>query len=92
MKRADLGQKKVAPKKTEKVKEVLDDEDSGSSVNEVSSLLSTQKIEHAIIRRALEEQPSFEGLLRNKIRIPRLKMKTEAAEQLLCEKSRLERK
>ncbi len=82
MKRADLGQKKVAPKKTEKVKEVLDDEDSGSSVNEVSSLLSTQR----------SSTPSFEGLLRNKIRIPRLKMKTEAAEQLLCEKSRLERK
>ncbi len=56
MKRADLGQKKVAPKTMEKVKEVLDDEDSGASVNEVSSLLSTQKIEHAIIRRALEEQ------------------------------------
>ncbi len=56
MKRADLGQKKVAPKKAEKVKEALDAEDSGSSVNEVSSLLSTQKIEHAIIRRALEKQ------------------------------------
>ena len=56
MKRADLGQKKVAPEKTEKVKEALDDQDSGSAVNEVSSLLSTQKIEHAIIRRALEEQ------------------------------------
>ena len=56
MKRADLGEKRVAPKKTGKVKEVLDDEDSGSSINEVSSLLSTQKIEHAIIRRALEEQ------------------------------------
>ena len=56
MNRADLGEKKVAPKNTDQVKEVLDDEDSGSSVNEVSSLLSTQKIEHAIIRRALEEQ------------------------------------
>ena len=56
MKRADLGEKKVTPKNTDKVREVLDNEDSGSSVNEVSSLLSTQKIEHAIIRRALEEQ------------------------------------
>ncbi len=56
MKRADLGQKKVAPKKMEKVKEALEDEVSGTSVNEVSSLLSTQKIEHAIIRRALEKQ------------------------------------
>ena len=56
MNRADLGEKKVAPKNMDKVKEVLDDEDSRSSVNEVSSLLSTQKIEHAIIRRALEEQ------------------------------------
>ena len=56
MKRVDLGQKKVASKKMEKVKEALEDEDSGTSVNEVSSLLSTQKIEHAIIRRALEEQ------------------------------------
>ncbi len=56
MKRADLGQKKVASKKMEKVKEALEDEVSGTSVNEVSSLLSTQKIEHAIIRRALEKQ------------------------------------
>jgi len=54
--RADLGQKKVAPKKMEEVKEAPDDEVSGASVNEVSSLLSTQKIEHAIIRRAVEEQ------------------------------------
>ncbi len=57
MKRADLGQKKVAPKKkVEEVKEALDDEVSGASVNEVSSLLSTQKIESAILRRAVEEQ------------------------------------
>ncbi len=56
MKQADLGETKVAPKNTDKVKGVLDDKDSGSSINEVSSLLSTQKIEHAIIRRALEEQ------------------------------------
>ena len=56
MKRADLGQKKVAPKeKVEDVKEALDDEVSGASVNEVSSLLSTQKIDQAI-KRAVEEQ------------------------------------
>jgi len=56
MKRADLGQKKVAPKKMEEVKEAFDDEISGASVNEVSSLLSTQKIEQAIIKRAVQEQ------------------------------------
>ena len=43
MKRADLGEKKVTPKNTDKVREVLDNEDSGSSVNEVSSLLSNPK-------------------------------------------------
>ncbi len=57
MKRADLGQKKVAPKKkVEEVKEALDDEASGASINEVSSLLSTQKIEQAIIKRAVEQE------------------------------------
>ncbi len=56
MKPADVGQKKVVPKKMEEVKEALDDEASGASVNEVSSLLSTQKIESAILRRAVEEQ------------------------------------
>ncbi len=56
MKRADLGQKKVAPKKMEEVKEALDDEVSGASINEVSSLLSTQKIEQAIIKKAVKEQ------------------------------------
>ncbi len=56
MKPADVGQKKVVPKKMEEVKEALDDEVSGASVNEVSSLLSTQKIESAILRRAVEEQ------------------------------------
>ncbi len=56
MKPADVGQKKVVPKKMEEVKEAFDDEASGASVNEVSSLLSTQKIESAILRRAVEEQ------------------------------------
>ncbi len=56
MKRADLGQKKVAPKKMEEVKEALDNKASGASVNEVSSLLSTQKIEQAIIKRAVEQE------------------------------------
>ena len=56
MQRADLGQKKVAPKKMEEVKEALDDEVSGASINEVSSLLSTQKIKAAIIKKAVEEQ------------------------------------
>jgi hypothetical protein len=55
MKRSDHGQNEVAPKKTEEVKEALDDEESGASINEVSSLLSTQKIEQAI-KRAVEEQ------------------------------------
>ena len=55
MKPADPGQEKVAPKKTEEVKEGTDTEVSGSSINEVSSLLSTQKIDQAI-KRAVEEQ------------------------------------
>ena len=55
MKPADEDQKKAAPKKAEEVKEALDDEVSGSSINEVSSLLSTQKIDQAI-KRAVEEE------------------------------------
>ena len=55
MKPADPGQEKESPRKTEEVKEGTDSEVSGSSINEVSSLLSTQKIERAIIR-AVEEQ------------------------------------
>lgn len=55
MKPADHDQNETAPKKREEVKEALDDEESGASINEVSSLLSTQKIEHAI-KRAVEEQ------------------------------------
>ena len=55
MKPVDPGQEKVAPKKTEEVKEETDTEVSGSSINEVSSLLSTQKIDQAI-KRAVEEQ------------------------------------
>lgn len=53
MKRTDLGPKKVAPKKIKEVKEALDSE--GAPINEVSSLISTQKIEHAI-KRAVEEE------------------------------------
>ena len=56
MKQGDHGQKKVAPKKLEEVKEALDNEASGASVNEVSSLLSTQKIEQAIVKKIVEEQ------------------------------------
>lgn len=54
MKQADGDENKVAPKKTEDVKEVPDEE-SGASINEVSSLLSTQKIERAI-QKAVEEE------------------------------------
>ncbi len=56
MKPADVGQKKVVPKKMEEVKEALEDEVSGASINEVSSLLSTQKIEQAITKRIVEQQ------------------------------------
>jgi len=56
MKQGDHGQKKVAPKKLEEVKGALDNEASGASVNEVSSLLSTQKIEQAIVKKIVEEQ------------------------------------
>ena len=55
MKRADLDQKKAAPKKMEEVKETLEDEVSEASINEVSSLLSTQKIEQAITKRVIEQ-------------------------------------
>ncbi len=55
MKRADLDQKKAAPEKKEEVKETLEDEVSGASINEVSSLLSTQKIEQAITKRVVEQ-------------------------------------
>ncbi len=55
MKPADNGQEKGVPKKTEEVNEGTDTEVSGSSTNEVSSLLSTQKIDQAI-KRAVEEQ------------------------------------
>ena len=54
MKRADGDENKVSPEKREEVRETSDEE-SGASINEVSSLLSTQKIEKAI-QRAVEEQ------------------------------------